>query len=292
MNFDYSEEQLMLIDTARRFVEQELYPFEQEVEQSGDVRPELRQQIIDRSIEAGLYAAAMPEELGGGGLDSLSMCMLDRELGRASYALQYTVGRPSNILQACTGEQREKYLYPCIRGEKTDCLAMTEPGAGSDVRSMSCKAERDGDDFVINGAKHFISHADVSDFVILFAATGADDTPRGPRKRITSFLIDTGAPGYAIRPGYQSVSIVDTIIAFLNLTNAAFRQARYSERWTRGLRSQMTGWAIPDYKWPRSVWGVVIALLNWPANTPPAGLNSTRLSESFRESVSNWQIWP
>ena len=206
MNFDYSEEQLMLIDTAKRFVEQELYPFEQEVEQSGDVRPELRQQIIDRSVKAGLYSAAMPEEIGGGGLDPLSMCMLDRELGRASYALQYTVGRPSNILQACVGDQREKYLYPCIRGEKIDCLAMTEPGAGSDVRSMSCKAEQDGDDYVINGTKHFISHADVSDFVILFAATGVDDTPRGPRKRITSFLIDTGASGYTIRPGYQSVS--------------------------------------------------------------------------------------
>ncbi len=206
MNFDYSEEQRMLIETAKRFVERELYPFEQEVEQCGDVRPELRQQIIGRSIEAGLYAAAMPAELGGGGLDPLSMCMLDRELGRASYALQYAVGRPSNILQACTAEQREKYLYPCIRGEKIDCLAMTEPGAGSDVRSMSCRAHRDGGDFMIQGTKHFISHADVSDFVILFAATGVDHTPRGPRKRITAFLVDTGTPGYVIRPGYRSVS--------------------------------------------------------------------------------------
>lgn len=83
---------------------------------------------------------------------------------------------------------------------------MTEPGAGSDVRSMSCRAERDGDDFVINGTKHFISHADVSDFVILFAATGVDDSPRGPRKRITSFLVDMDTPGFTVRPGYESVS--------------------------------------------------------------------------------------
>jgi acyl-CoA dehydrogenase len=148
----------------------------------------------------------MPEELGGGGLDPLTMCMLDRELGRASYALQYTVARPSNILQACVGEQRERYLFPCIRGEKTDCLAMTEPGAGSDVRSMACKAVPEGDDFIINGTKHFISHADVSDFVILFAATGVDDTPRGPRKRITSFLVDMGTAGFSVRKGYESVS--------------------------------------------------------------------------------------
>ena len=206
MNFELSEEQQMLVDTARRFVEEELYPWEQEVEQTNDVRPELRQQIIDRSRAIGLYAANMPEELGGGGLDPLSMCLLDRELGRASMALQYTVGRPSNILQACVGDQRERYLYPCIAGEKVDCLAMTEPGAGSDVRSMSCRADREGDDFVINGTKHFISHADVADFVILFAATGVEETPRGPRKKITSFLVDKGTPGFTVRKGYDNVS--------------------------------------------------------------------------------------
>ncbi len=206
MNFDYTDEQKLLIETARRFVEEELYPHEEEVERRGEVSPEIRQHIIDKSLELGLYAANMPEELGGGGLDPLSMCVLDRELGRAGYALQYTVARPSNILQACVGEQRQKYLYPCIRGEKTDCLALTEPGAGSDVRSMSCRADRDGDDFILNGTKHFISHADVSDFVILFAATGVQDTARGPRKKITAFLVDVGEPGFHVRPGYDSVS--------------------------------------------------------------------------------------
>lgn len=206
MDFEFTEEQRMLIDTARRFVEEELYPYEEELEQTCALRPEIHQQIIDRSLACGLYAANMPEELGGGGLDPLSMCLLDRELGRASYALQYTVARPSNILQACIGEQREKYLYPCISGEKVDCLAMTEPDAGSDVRAMSCKAERDGDDFVINGTKHFISHADVADFVILFAATGVTETARGPRKKITAFLIDMDTPGFTRRVGYDSVS--------------------------------------------------------------------------------------
>ncbi len=206
MNFEPSEEQKLLIESARRFVREELYPHEEEVEKTGAVHRDLRQQIIDRALEVGLYAANMPQDLGGGGLDSLSMCMLDRELGRASYALQYTVGRPSNILQACVGEQRERYLFPCIRGEKTDCLAMTEPGAGSDVRSMSTRAERDGRDFIINGTKHFISHADIADFVILFAATGFEETPRGPRKRITAFLVDKGSRGFEVRDGYQSVS--------------------------------------------------------------------------------------
>ena len=206
MDFALSEEQNLLIETARRFVDEELLPYEQEVEESGEVRPELMQQVRERSLELGLYAANMPEEVGGGGLDTLTMCLLDRTLGRASMALQYLVARPSNILMACTEEQRERYLFPSIRGERVDCLAMTEPGAGSDVRSMSCRAERDGDDFVINGTKHFISHADIADFVILFAATGVEETSRGPRKKITSFLVDMGTPGYTVRPGYKNVS--------------------------------------------------------------------------------------
>ncbi|HEX2526473.1 MAG TPA: acyl-CoA dehydrogenase family protein [Geminicoccus sp.] len=206
MNFGLSSEQEMLVETARTFVERELYPYEQEVEQTRAVRPDLVRQVIARALETGLYAANMPEDLGGGGLDTVSMCLVDRELGRASYALHYLVARPSNILQACVGDQRERYLFPAIRGEKVDCLAMTEPEAGSDVRSMRCTARQDGGDWVIDGEKHFISHADLADFVILFAASGEEDTPRGRKKRITSFLIDKGTPGFEVLPGYVSVS--------------------------------------------------------------------------------------
>ncbi len=206
MDFALSDEQRMLVDLVRRFVEEELYPHEREVERLGAVPPELQRGIRAKAIALGIYAANMPEELGGGGLDNVSLVLLERELGRTSYALQYLVARPSNILQACRGEQREAYLLPTIAGDKVDCLAMTEPGAGSDVRSMKCRAERDGDHFVINGSKHFISHADWADYVILFAATGEEEGPRGPRKKITSFIVDKGTPGFEVRPGYTSVS--------------------------------------------------------------------------------------
>ena len=206
MNFELSHEQRLIVDTARAFVEQELYPHEEEVEKTDQLRPELIKQIQTKAIEQGLYAANMPEELGGGGLDIVTLSLLERELGRANFALQYLVGRPSNILQACVGEQREKYLMPCIRGEKTDCLAMTEPDAGSDLRGMKCKADKRGDEYVINGTKHFISHADVADFVILFAATGVEESDRGPRKKISAFLVDKGTPGFNVREGYHSVS--------------------------------------------------------------------------------------
>jgi acyl-CoA dehydrogenase len=170
------------------------------------VPDELVADIRRRALAAGLYAPNMPEELGGGGLSSFDVTLVERELGRASYALQWLVARPSNVLLACVGDQREEYLLPAVRGERHDCLAMTEPGAGSDVRSMTTRARRDGDDYVIDGTKHFISGADRADFVILFAATGEEQTSAGPKKQITGFLVDLDTPGLVVRRGPASVS--------------------------------------------------------------------------------------
>jgi acyl-CoA dehydrogenase len=207
MNFKLSEEQEMIIKTTKDFVANELYPHEAEVERTGVLRPELREAIKAKAIEAGLYAANMPAEAGGAGLDTLTWVLYEKELGRANYALHWNcVARPSNILMACTGDQREKYLFPAVRGDMVDCLAMTEPGVGSDVRGMKCSAKQDHDDFIINGTKHFISHADEATFTILFAATGEEDTPRGKKKLITAFLVDKGTPGFTVRDGYHNVS--------------------------------------------------------------------------------------
>ena len=206
MEFGLSEEQQIIVDTVRRFVEQELYPLEDEVERSGVVPRELGREIQDKVTSLGFYAPNVPVEFGGGGLDHLTFTLLERELGRASMALSVFWGRPSNILCACNEEQRERYLLPCVRGEKLDALAMTEPGAGSDLRGMKTFARRDGGDYVINGTKHFISHADIADFVITFVVTGRDSMPSGPRNRITCFLIDRDTPGFDIRPGYNAVS--------------------------------------------------------------------------------------
>src|SRR5258707_7731724 len=135
MDFSLSDEQRLIIKTTRDFVRSELEPHEAEVERTGVLRPELHRELKAKAIEAGLYAANMPAEVGGAGLDTLTWVLYEKELGRASYALHWNcVFRPSNILMACVGEQREKYLLASVRGEKSDCLAMTEPGVGSDVR--------------------------------------------------------------------------------------------------------------------------------------------------------------
>jgi len=207
MNFALTEEQEMIVKVTREFVTNELVPHEKEIEETGALRPELHSVLKQKAIDAGLYAANMPAEVGGAGLDPVAWVLYEKELGKTSYALHYNcVFRPSNILLACEGEQRERYLFPSVRGERVDCLAMTEPSAGSDVRGMKTTAVLRDDEFVVNGTKHFISHADHADFVILFAASGEEETSRGKKKLITALLVDMGTPGFTVRPGYRNVS--------------------------------------------------------------------------------------
>ena len=207
MEFSLTEEQQLIIKSTRTFVEKELMPHEDEIERTGVLTDELYHELKRKAIDAGLYAANMPVEVGGAGLDTVTWVLYEKELGRTGYALHYNcVARPSNILLGCNAEQRERYLLPSVRGERVDCLAMTEPGAGSDLRSMKTTAVEKGGDFVINGTKHFISHADRADFVILIASTGSSSSERGPRAQMTAFLIDMGHPGFTVREGYRNVS--------------------------------------------------------------------------------------
>lgn len=200
MSLFLTEEQRMIADGVRAFVETELQPHEELVERLDAVPDELFAEIQKKAIAAGYYALNMPEEHGGGGLGASQRCVAEIEFGRTSRALQIICNRPAPILRACTGDQIETYLKPTIRGERWECFALTEPGAGSDARAISTRAVRDGGDYVVNGTKQFITMAMRADFIILFAVTGADTTPKGARKRITAFLVDKATPGIEVQP--------------------------------------------------------------------------------------------
>lgn len=208
MPFDFqpTDEQRMLVETVRGFIETELYPHERTVDKLGHVPPELGAELKQKAKALGLYAANMPEEVGGGGLDVMSQMLFERELGKVNWAVQKFVGRPSAILMACKGEQIEKYLLPTVKGDKMEVFALTEPGSGSDAMSISTRAEADGDDFIIKGQKHFISGVGIPDFAIVFTVTGVEETKRGPRKQVTAFLIDKDTPGFTMRRGPRAVS--------------------------------------------------------------------------------------
>jgi acyl-CoA dehydrogenase len=206
MLYGLSAEQDMIAQTVRSFVEKEIYPHEELVERTGEVPTEIAQHIKEKTLELGFYACNFPQSVGCAGLSHVDFALVERELGRGSMALNHFFGRPQNILMACQGEQIDRYLMPAVRGQRMDALAMTEPGAGSDIRGMKCSAQRNSGDWVVNGSKHFISGADHADFFIVFIATGEDQTDKGPKKRITAFLVDRGTPGFSVRDGYKSVS--------------------------------------------------------------------------------------
>ncbi|MCI0687421.1 MAG: acyl-CoA/acyl-ACP dehydrogenase [Sporichthyaceae bacterium] len=152
---------------------------------SAAVHAELRRAVLDH----GLQAINMPTEWGGAGLSILEQVIVQEQLGRLTGALWDVVWRPANALRACTPQQRERYLLPGIRGERRDCVAVTEPAAGSDPQAIETTAVRDGDHYVINGEKWFVTVGDVADYIVLLATVDG---------RPTTFLVDKDLPGVQI----------------------------------------------------------------------------------------------
>lgn len=156
MDLRFPDEQRAVEEPSRAFVHRELVPPEDEVERTGRVDPDLVRELRGRALEAGLHAADRPEDAGGAGLDTLTWMPVEREPGHTGSARQTrAVARPSRILLACPGDQRTDHPLPTVAGERVECLAMTEPEAGSDLRGMRTRAVRDGPDRVITATKHF-----------------------------------------------------------------------------------------------------------------------------------------
>ena len=173
MDFQINDELAMAKKMAKEFTENELIPYEEIAEENDGVPDDIRNMIRKKAKSAGLFALSIPEEYGGGGLGTLGHVLIIEELAKSTGGLANLIPQPSRILLACNDEQKEKFLLPAIRGEKQECFALTEADAGSDTTAIKTKAEKVGDHWVINGAKCFISRADIADFAILFAVTGA-----------------------------------------------------------------------------------------------------------------------
>ena len=207
MDFTLPEELRMLRDNLRRYVDREMIPVERETILPGErLKPEWKAKFEDGMRELGLWMYDVPEEYGGQGLGILARCIIWEELARtiALPARHVDVTGPSArpLLYALDDRQKEKYLYPVLRGEKHCCFGQTEPDAGSDPGSMRTRAVRDGDDYVINGVKRFITGADTADFIQLMAST---DPYKGSRGGISCFLVDMDTPGVKITARYETM---------------------------------------------------------------------------------------
>jgi acyl-CoA dehydrogenase len=202
IDFSIPFESQQLVDNVRRFVTKEVQPLEAETERTGKIPEEPLHRLREQAKALGLFAMNMPESVGGGGLSNIDMCLVEEELGKTSDALIRRIfGQVYPMLMACEGAQRADYLLPTVSGEKICAMAITEPGAGSDAASISTTATLEGDSWVINGRKHFISDGDIADYVIVMALTDKDKRARGG---ITLFLVDKGTPGFSVT-GVQSM---------------------------------------------------------------------------------------
>jgi alkylation response protein AidB-like acyl-CoA dehydrogenase len=197
---EYSELQRNLVD----FVDRELRPLEEEHldPEKDDVPVELRDRVRRRSAELGFYAADFPEDLGGSGLPQLGMVLL-REAGartgcRLAGFTTYGPEGPTGLLLNGTDEQKKTYLVPLISAEKSMCFALTEPDAGSDAQNISTTAVKDGNDWILNGRKHFITNGKHADFALVFAA---NDRSKKAQGGITAFIVERGTPGFSVGRG-------------------------------------------------------------------------------------------
>ena len=195
MDFCLSGEQRLLVATIRGFVDDELRPLEAGVEEAGCLADDVAASIRAKSQALGLYAVNIPAEYGGGGLSVLDWMIAEEQFGRTSDILiRRAFGNVYEILLEGTPAQIEEYLLPAVRGERTFSVAFTEPEAGSDAAAITTSAVRQGDGWVLNGAKHFISDGLYSDFFIVTAVTDPAAGARG----ISTFILDKGLPGFTI----------------------------------------------------------------------------------------------
>jgi acyl-CoA dehydrogenase len=190
-----SDELDQMVATCRRFIADRISPIEQGVDDTDHMDPVVWNSLVEQSVELGLYTANVPESLGGPGLSIADQTRLWEEFGQTSWPFTYLLARPHRVLFECTEQQRERYLDPVLAGKRAQCFALTEPGAGSDNSAMRTRADRVDGGYVINGAKHFISHGN-ADFAIVFAVTGPP--LRGRTPQVTAFLVDQGTPGFTV----------------------------------------------------------------------------------------------
>ena len=202
MDLQLSDEQRLRVDQVRRFVREEIEPLDHDLDpDASELKPEDHERLVGMAKDMGLYAMDVPEEYGGPGVDLVTQTLLSIEMSQhraGLYAPCYGVFGGFGLAQLyeANDEQKERYLYPSLAGEKRGCFALTEPSGGSDpARAIQTRAVQDGNHWVINGSKIFISGADKADFALLFART---DPSKG-RGGVTCFIVDTDTPGFHVR---------------------------------------------------------------------------------------------
>ena len=201
----FEKEHELVRQLAKEFAENEIKPTAEEVDETG----EFPMEIYEKMAKAGFLGIKIPQAYGGSGGDHRSYAIVMEELAKASGVSTIWISSPNSlqstpILRDGTEEQKEKYLRPMVTGEKMFAFALTEPGAGSDAASILTTAEKDGDDYILNGRKTFITGAPVSDYVIVFAKTNPELGVKG----ISTFVVDSKLEGVSFGKAENKMGMI------------------------------------------------------------------------------------
>src|SRR5919204_1947356 len=196
MDFELTDEQRLIQDTVRAFVDERVLP----VAIENDVNHKLDLELIEGLADLGILGIVIPEEYGGAGLDFVAEALACEEIERGESAFRTLVSvhvglNSLSLLRYGSEEQKQRWLVPQAKGERIACFGLTEPGAGSDVASMRTTATREGDVYLLNGQKNWISYATVADHTLVFAKTD----PSAAHKGISAFVLEKGMPGLTAR---------------------------------------------------------------------------------------------
>ena len=240
MDFELPEELRLLQDNVRKFVDRELIPIERDVSDGHRIKPDMRAMLEEKAQGLGLWLFDVPVEHGGLGLGLLAKAIVWTEMARTialpSRAASIFGPLVSPILFNLNDAQKEDYLYPVIRGEKVSCFVQTEPDAGGDPGAMRTTAVLDGNEYVINGTKRFITNADLADFGQVFAATDRD---KGSRGGISAFLVDMDTPGIKLLRQQETmmddrpweIAFDDVRVPAANLIGAEGEGFKHAQNW-------------------------------------------------------------
>lgn len=236
MDFDLSEEQGMIQETIRKFADEEIAP----VASENDKKAHFPRDLFEKLAALGFMGTPIPEEYGGAGFDFISHAIVAEEIGRVDSSLRGTYSVQVSlvelpILKFANEEQKKKYLPKLTSGEWIGCFGLTEPNAGSDPASMVTSAVEDGDSYVLNGQKTWITNAGIADLAIVYAKTDKEAGPKG----ITAFFVETGMEGFSTRDLHDKLGLRASNTAEIFLENCRVPKENILGELNKGFKVAM-----------------------------------------------------
>lgn len=275
----FEKEHELVRQLAKQFAEEVIKPTAEEVDETG----EFPMEIYHKMADAGFLGIKIPKEYGGSGGDHRSYAIVMEELAKASGVSTIWISSPNSlqstpILRDGTEEQKEKYLRPMVTGEKMFCFALTEPGAGSDAGSILTTAVADGDDYIINGRKTFITGAPVSDYVILFAKTN----PELGTKGISTFIVDSKAEGVSFGKPENKMGVIGCPTSDVVLENVRVPKSMMLGKEGRGFINAMKTLSVGRL-------GIACQALGIAEGAMEEAVKYAKARNQFGRSIANFQ---